>query len=184
MAASLAPDRASSTVIAAGIWGKAEQVPGTASLNAGGHASVSVVSCSSAGNCGAGGSYTDGAGHVQAFVVSQRNGHWGKALKVPGTGSLNAGGRATVSSVSCSSAGNCGAAGQYTDGAFGFQAFVVSQRNGQWGKALKIPGTGSLNASGDASAQSVSCPAVGRCSAGGFYADASSNSQAFVVSQT
>jgi len=29
------------------------------------------VSCGSAGNCAAGGTYTGGAGHTQAFVVNQ-----------------------------------------------------------------------------------------------------------------
>jgi hypothetical protein len=32
------------------------------------------VSCASAGNCSAGGDYTDGAGRQQAFVVAETNG--------------------------------------------------------------------------------------------------------------
>ena len=54
-----------------GTWGKAEQVPGTAALNKGNAAVINSVSCASAGSCGAGGSYTDGSGHRQAFVVSR-----------------------------------------------------------------------------------------------------------------
>src|ERR1700722_7951421 len=38
-----------------GTWGAAEEVPGTAALNTGGNAQVNSVSCSSAGNCSAGG---------------------------------------------------------------------------------------------------------------------------------
>jgi hypothetical protein len=34
-------------------------------------ASVKSVSCAPAGNCAAGGFYTDRSGHSQAFVVSQ-----------------------------------------------------------------------------------------------------------------
>ena len=49
------------------------------------------MSCASAGNCSAGGYYTDGAGHEQAFVVSEVNGTWGTAIEVPGTAALNAG---------------------------------------------------------------------------------------------
>jgi hypothetical protein len=59
-----------------GHWLKAIEVPGTAALNAGGNAQVTWVSCASAGNCAAGGSYQDRSGHHQAFVVSQVNGHW------------------------------------------------------------------------------------------------------------
>jgi hypothetical protein len=32
---------------------------------------LASVSCGSAGNCAAGGIYTDGSGHQQGFVVSQ-----------------------------------------------------------------------------------------------------------------
>lgn len=58
----------------AGTWGTAREVPGTAALNQGGSASVNSVSCGSAGNCSAGGFYTDGSGHQQAFVASETNG--------------------------------------------------------------------------------------------------------------
>jgi hypothetical protein len=46
-------------------------VPGLAALNAGGRAQISSLSCASAGNYGAGGSYTDRSGHQQAFIVGQ-----------------------------------------------------------------------------------------------------------------
>jgi hypothetical protein len=46
-------------------------VPGTATLNSGGAAWTVSVSCASAGNCSAGGGYTDSSGHRQAFVVTQ-----------------------------------------------------------------------------------------------------------------
>jgi hypothetical protein len=60
------------------------------------------------------------------------------------------------------------------------QAFVVSQANGKWGTAQQIPDTGSLNQSGTAWANSVSCASVGNCSAVGLYVDTSGN-QAFVA---
>jgi hypothetical protein len=50
---------------------------------------LSSVSCASAGNCGAGGFYRDAAGIDQAWVVSEKNGTWGKAEEVPGTAALN-----------------------------------------------------------------------------------------------
>ena len=114
--------------LSGGTWGKAKEVPGTAALDAGGSAIVHSVSCASAGNCSAGGDYTDGSGHVQAFVVSQVNGRWGKAKEVPGTATPSAG-FAVITSVSCASAGNCSAGGDYTQkaGKQRMQAFVVSE---------------------------------------------------------
>jgi hypothetical protein len=54
-----------------GVWRTAREVPGTAALNTGGSAQLVSVSCASAGNCSAGGSYTDSSGHTQAFVVNK-----------------------------------------------------------------------------------------------------------------
>jgi hypothetical protein len=53
-----------------GTWGKAMEVPGLASLNAG-VAQVNSVSCDAAGNCAGGGYYQDRHRNVQGFVVSQ-----------------------------------------------------------------------------------------------------------------
>jgi hypothetical protein len=102
-------------------------VPGLGILNAGGDAHINSVSCSSAGNCAAGGSYRDVSSRFQAFVVSERNGRWGQALDVPGSETLNAGGNGVVSLVSCSRAGPCAAGGTYTDGSGARQGFVVSR---------------------------------------------------------
>ena len=110
-----------------GTWGTAEELPGIAALNTGGDALVGSVSCASAGNCSAGGFYTDSSGHQQAFVASQVNGTWGTAKEVPGTAALNSGGNDAINSMSCASAGNCSAAGQYTGSSGHGQAFVVSQ---------------------------------------------------------
>src|SRR5579859_736139 len=166
-----------------GRWGKAIKVLGSAALNPNGPAQINSVSCASAGNCAAGGSYVDGSGNTQAFVVSERNGVWGKAVKVPGLGALNAGADAQVSSMSCASAGNCAAGGSYVDGSGNTQAFVAGERNGRWGKAIEVPGSGVLNTGGTVGVTSVSCPSAGNCSAGGNYRDSSLNLQGFVVTE-
>jgi hypothetical protein len=54
-----------------GSWGSAVEVAGTAGLNAGGNDEVDQISCPSPGNCGAGGFYTDGAGHQQVWVSNE-----------------------------------------------------------------------------------------------------------------
>jgi hypothetical protein len=167
-----------------GTWSKAIEVPGTAALNQGGSAFINSVSCGSAGNCSAGGSYFDSSSHRQVFVVSQVNGTWHQAIEAPGTAALNQGGLAEINSVSCASAGNCSAGGRYFDSSFGQQAFVVSQVSGTWHPAIEVPGTAALNKGGVAGIASVSCASAGNCSAGGHYTDTSyPHSQAFVVSQ-
>jgi hypothetical protein len=164
-----------------GRWGKAIQVPGTRALNAGEHATVRSVSCASAGNCSVAGSYTDGFDNQQVFVVSQVHGRWGKAIEVPGTGALNTGGYDAFFSLSCASPGNCGAGGYYRDGQkFSpiFEAFVVSQVNGRWRKAVTV--AAAFNRFG-ALTSSVSCASAGNCVAGGSYDY--SGPVAFVVSE-
>ena len=103
-------------------------MPGSAALNQHGFAAIESVSCASAGNCGAGGIYIDSAGNTQAFVVSQTGGTWHPAIEVPGTAALNQIGDAVITSVSCASAGNCSAGGDYTDSSGNIQAFVDSEK--------------------------------------------------------
>jgi hypothetical protein len=167
-----------------GTWRTAIEVPGLDTLNAGGNAAVFSVSCASAGNCATGGFYTDSSGHTQAFVVSQVKGTWRRVVEVPGSATLNAGGDAAVDSVSCASAGNCVAGGGYFADAFHKQAFVVSETNGTWRKAIEVPGSGTLNAGGLANTDSVSCASAGNCAAGGDYTDGGGQAQTFVASET
>jgi hypothetical protein len=169
-----------------GAWQQAEEVPGTAALDQGDSADLDSVSCASAGNCSAGGDYTDGSGEQQAFVVSEVSGSWQPAEEVPGTATLNQGNTtpgAGIDSVSCASAGNCGAGGYYTDSSGHRQAFVVAEVSATWQQAEEVPGTVILNQGGDAGIFAVSCASAGNCSAGGGYTDGGGQQQAFVVSE-
>ena len=171
-----------------GSWGTAIEVTGVATLNGTGVGTqVTSVSCVSPGNCSAGGGPPQsqgGPGYGQVFVVSEKDGAWGKAIEVPGTAALNKGGFAGISSVSCASAGNCSAGGYYAIASGGFEAFVVSEKDGAWGKAIEVPGTAALNKGGFAAISSVSCASAGNCSAGGSYQDTPNDpGQAFVVSE-
>jgi len=164
-----------------GTWSTVREVPGSAKLNQGGSAQITSVSCTSAGNCSAGGSYRDSSSHSQAFVVGETNGTWGTAQEI--AAGLNQGGDALTTSVSCASAGNCSAGGLYRDGLAHFQAFVVGETNGTWGTVQEVPGTAALNRGGSAQITSVSCAAMGNCSAGGNYLDGFNHFQAFVVNE-
>ncbi len=168
---------------ASGTWGTAKEVPGTAALNKDGGAGINSLSCASAGNCAAGGFYTDGSGQLQAFVTGKTSGTWGTAKEVAGSAALNKAGDAQVTAVSCGAAGNCSAGGFYTSGSFAEQVFVVGEVNGTWGTAKEVPGTGALNKRGGADFQSVSCASAGNCSAGGSYLARTGVSEAYVVSE-
>jgi Big-like domain-containing protein len=155
----------------------ARSIPGLNALNAGGNARVNTVSCGSAANCVAAGSYTDAAGDLLPFVADEKNGTWGNArglaLETRATTV-----KAEVLSVACATAGNCSAVGY--SGAAGLPvAFTVSETNGTWGPAQVIPG---INGQ-ESEAGSVTCPVAGSCAADGFVFTGG-GVQPFVVTET
>jgi hypothetical protein len=165
-------------------WGMPGRVAGK--LNTGGHAQVNSISCASAGNCVAVGQYfryVAPTASTQAFEVTEKNGSWSLAAEV--AGSLDVGNLAVAIAVSCvpsSSPLNCALGGSYYDKNGHQQAFVDLLKKGSWQKAAAI-GTGH-NIGGFAQVSTVSCPAAGDCAAGGFYLTAPGSSQkyeAFVV---
>jgi hypothetical protein len=166
-----------------GVWGQAKRVPGLAALNTGGLAEVTPVSCAAPGDCSAGGDYAQQGPDQQGFVVGETNGHWGRAEAVPGLAALRTGREAKVFVLSCAAPGDCAAGGFYESASFQVQGFVVTETNGRWGRAEKVPGLSALNTRGDAAIRSVSCTAPGECSAGGIYFDRS-GSHGFVVKET
>jgi hypothetical protein len=166
-----------------GTWGKAEEVPGTATLNKGGDAEAAAVSCGSVGNCSAGGDYASTRFKDQSFVVNEKPGDWGRAREVPGTVALNPGGDGGILALSCPSAGNCGGVGVYGTAADALGVVVVTETKGVWGPAGEAPGSAALNKGGLAELPSVSCASAGNCSAGGWYEARDGHIQVFVVSQ-
>jgi hypothetical protein len=171
-----------------GRWRRAIEAPGLGTLNKGRNAEVVSVSCGSPGHCAAGGYYGNRGQYDvisgRGFVVLRRGGRWRRAVQVPGLGTLNRGGNAEVSSVSCAPPGYCAAAGFYTDGGGDQQGFVALEQNGAWGRAASVPGLRALNTGGSADVLSVSCASPGNCTAGGDYSTGRARrSQAFVVSE-
>ncbi|MGH3297350.1 MAG: hypothetical protein ACRDP7_36710 [Trebonia sp.] len=162
-----------------GVWGKAKTFP------AGQDGSVDSLSCTSAGNCLAGG--TAGADYFSdfhGFVAEERNGRWAKAIAVPGLATLNTGRNAQVNGVSCASAGSCVAGGYYAGLNAVLQGFVAVERNGRWGPATKVPGLAALGkGGGQTQVLAVSCAPAGRCTVGGSYIDRSGHRQGFVATE-
>src|SRR5258706_12026041 len=75
--------QSAAAVRAAGLWGRAIEVPGLGALNRGGEAAVNSVACGSAGNCAAGGGPPDGGGHTQGVGGRGRGGRRGEANEGP-----------------------------------------------------------------------------------------------------
>ena len=110
-----------------GSWGRPSEVPGTAVLNTGWNAGINSVSCESAGNCSAGGSYASGnPSDTHAFIVNETNGSWQQA-ETKGIALLDEDQRGAIYSVSCASTAYCSAGGQYGGVLTNLQAFVVSK---------------------------------------------------------
>jgi len=160
-------------------WGIAQGLAGAPADDEDGAASGAALSCSSPGNCAVAGTYGGLAGHLfpTAFVANQRNGTWSKVIEVPGLAALNVGQVSGVETLSCASAGNCTAGGDYSPGGTdvglvspAFDAFVVTEKAGTWGGATEVPGTAALNTGRSAVVSSVSCWSAGDCTAAGVYA--------------
>jgi hypothetical protein len=177
----------SGTGAAASPWGKAIEVPGLGALNKGHSAFITSISCVSAGNCTAAGSYAIHFVEAQGFVVSEKNGRWGKAIELPGLASLNTSNQLLNISVSCGTAGNCAVAGSDLGGRDGSHAFIANENNGTWGKAFPVSGLTALAPKGSFGVTSLSCNPGRNCTAGGFYAagrgDTSFHTRSFVVSE-
>ena len=167
-----------------GVWGKAEEVPGTAKLNTGTNAAINEIACTSAGNCEGVGYYTNSKG-TDAFSVVEKNGTWGKAQKIPG---IPAGAHAAVHKISCDSPGNCTGIGNYILPHSDTVAFAITQSNGKWGPVTPIPGLTALPPDGSTNADihSLTCPSANSCTAGGSFDDPANldNEQPFVVTET
>jgi hypothetical protein len=152
------------------VWAPAINVPGVASLGATGM-TFDALSCSSTGNCAAGGLYNTAqftGGSYLAFVVDEVNGVWQSAEMVPGTGS-GAGSTAQVVSVSCPSNGSCSLGGYTTDVNGNNVAFVDDQVSGTWQSATVLTGVDlSAYSTPQATVSSISCTSAGNCVAGGY----------------
>lgn len=165
-----------------GRWRSAISVPGVDTLSTAHFAATTALTCLSAGTCVAGGYYFSSPGPGAAadgndFIVSEIKGVWSHPVTLADTG------EGTVTSLSCSSAGNCAAALGVGDlpGFAPAGPAVATERNGSWGPAISVPRT-SENSKFDVGATSVSCPAKGACVTGGGYWTGTAI-QAFVVGE-
>src|SRR5207248_2075359 len=88
-------------------------------------------------------------------------------------------------SVSCSSAGNCSAVGDYRDSSSNTQGLLLTQTGGVWSAAAKADVSALSPATNPfVVLSSVSCASAGNCSAVGYYIDGSSTFQGLLLGTT
>ncbi|MFM9037305.1 MAG: LPXTG cell wall anchor domain-containing protein [Actinomycetota bacterium] len=174
-------------VRAAVTWGTAEPASFASGVqNAGRFALFNAVSCVSAGNCTAVGQFKNAAGGDEAFTQTSTDGMWGTAEPASfETGVQNALPNAYFNEVSCASAGNCTAVGQFKNAAGDDEAFTQTSTDGVWATARPASfGTGVQNGDPYASLDSVSCVSAGNCTAVGYFLNAAGGSEAFTQTST
>jgi hypothetical protein len=170
----------------AGHWQSATEVTLPAGANFNPFAELGQISCASVGNCSAAGSYIDANNVDRALVASEVKGTWrpGVALLAPANASQYAG--ATLSEISCASAGDCAVAGTYNATNGVLQLLVDNETNGTWARASEIPAPANAASSPHVllyGFNGVDCPSVGECAAGGQYQDKSGAFQGFFVNE-
>ena len=142
-----------------------------------------ALSCPSVGNCTAVGQYRDSAGHEQGFLLNETAGIWGTAVEAPLPANVGPAPQVALHLLSCPSAGNCTAVGNYTEPSRnGWQGFVVSETAGTWSAAAIVP---SLPANASPSQErmeigGLSCTSVGNCTVMGNYTDRSGDLDGFL----
>lgn len=145
---------------------------------------VDAVSCPSAGNCGAVGSYSDNSGDGGALLLTEKAGSWetGTEAVVPANARPNT--LAALSSISCASAGNCSAVGTYIDSSESWEGLLLTETGGSWGPGVEAALPADAGAPQQVVISSLSCSSAGNCSAVGSYQDDSGNTQGLLLTET
>lgn len=170
-------DEVMAAVEVRGRWQRATQIRMPANASGQPVADLYSVSCSSARDCVATGSYADKQAQSYPLIVSYSRGRWQRATgltRLPG-GAKRAGQSATLNAVSCT-AHSCTAAGSYENTRGVVLAMVVARARGRWGRAVRIrlPSGAASGSAQDATLFGIACHGTRSCTAAGSYAGSSS----------
>lgn len=164
-------------------------LPSEAETGAKQRARLDGVSCSSAGDCVAVGSYVDVSGAVLPMTAAPGSGDW-TASAVAHT-PAETGKVAFLDAISCPASGACEAVGGYENASNYLYPWAVQLANGQPGTAQPValpadfkPRAGAIEPYVGAFSEglvAVSCPSAGVCTAAGSYPDAAGGISAYAV---
>jgi ferredoxin len=126
-----------------GAWGQGVEAAPPADATTGSRAQnafINTVTCTTAGNCVATGNYNDTSGNSQLLIVTETDGVWAQGTELKPLLPTNA--AATpytyLQGVTCTSAGNCVAAGDYFDVNGNLQVLILSETHGVWAPGVEI----------------------------------------------
>ena len=168
----------------AGTWGTGVEAGLPADAGAIPNVGLTSVSCPSAGNCSAVGTYADSSGATQGLLLTESSGAWATGLEVSLPGIAAADPIVAIPSVSCSSAGNCSAVGTYTDSSGHREGVLLSETAGVWATGVEAQLSANAASNPMVILNSVSCPSAGNCTAVGHYLDSSGKLQGLLLTET
>lgn len=167
-------------------WRAAEEVALPANASSGSpDASLSLLSCPTAGACVGAGLYGDTDGTGRTLVAAQSGGSWAAARELTLPAGAATDPQATPTALACATASDCALTGAYQDASDGLQAMVATRSGGTWGAAQRLD----LPANADATdptpmLTSVACPAPGACTAVGYYFTSADHPRAMVATRS
>jgi hypothetical protein len=167
-----------------GTWANGVDAPLPASAGANPDALVSSVSCASAGNCTAVGTYADGSRDAQGLLLTQVSGSWDTGTEAPVPANAGPNPQAQLSSVSYASAGNCTAVSSYRDSSAQFQGLLLTEAAGIWATGVEAVPPANADSDPDVTVTAVSCASPGSCTVIGDYVDSSGVQQGMLLTQT
>ena len=146
-------------------------------------ASLNSVSCPAAGTCDAVGSYEDSSHHEQGLLLTQAGSVWaqGARASLPADASSNP--DVSLTSVSCTSAGNCSAVGDYHSAAGSLHGLMLTSTGGSWGTGAEPSIPADAGSTSFVTLTAVSCYAAAGCAATGNYADDSFSSHPLLLTE-
>lgn len=150
---------------------------------------LTLVSCPSAGECTAAGTYTttNNTNDRRVLLETETGGRWTAPVKVrlPANAASSArsfGGDASqIDSLSCAAPGYCAAVGIYMHSKGGPQGLLLTEKGGRWSRGMEaqLPPNAASGKGSDLypviGMGPVSCAARSECAAVGGYADDHSN---------
>jgi len=159
-----------------GVWGSANILAPPVTETKLGAGKLESVSCSTPGNCVAGGYDDTDYQTTEAEVITETDGTWGAPILVPGAPAYD-----QVESVSCTAPGDCVAGLGSTR--TGYAAAVATESDGTW-SVQDVPGLTTLASDQqDSSLESVSCSSTGDCTAAGEFSTPGDDGQLFVATE-
>jgi hypothetical protein len=169
-----------------GSWGKAQRLQLPTNAQSAPHAEVTAVSCPTSTSCVAVGfyRYKNSGSNRNAFAAQQSSSGWARAhtLPLPPNVNLSPHINAWGQGITCPSASNCTAIGQYVDKDLDHESFAINESGGTWVQGHWIPTPPDAPSRGkNVQPYGVACSSNTSCEIVGKYQTANGDTEPYVV---